>query len=484
MGSSEKLMKIYLESNEADFYKLYFIFQNCQCLEKFCERMKQMNWSVLVSGVPITILPSFQSRAEGLKSNVIQGIVKGMLQTLIAVWAKCKGSSAKTVVEKCRETVIEHSNGEVLVYPDEDDDKLLWFVSEKTKEDLMRQILDGLDNLGFTESRTDIRWSEYQTATPCHFSVDSLEMAIFKEFNVEHFLKDKAINILVDEANSVVVISAMSKDIPYIKKVFNNLITEKRETKSRIIVPKCCKKFIEMQELKKKVEWKVPFLIHEGYVYAKTNEDANNIASGIGGLFHEENVDVKAFNTDSASLKMKFSEWTEECCNMIGFEITESSITLYGLREHVDIVLPRLKSYIQENTKVLQEARSSEKYTINKVDRHGLHPQDELDAEDEVTGEIVTENDEEVKWLMGHDFQKTVIEMKEKHQCSVRVDMKNVYPLQEKTSNGYLLKFENKKQIFFNRTKASDVIGNNTDCIVDFLPESEEWEARGGKYAF
>ncbi|MES1923536.1 hypothetical protein MHBO_005124, partial [Bonamia ostreae] len=68
-----------------------------------------------------------------------------------------------------------------------------------------------------------------------------------------------------------------------------------------------------------------------------------------------------------------------------------------------------------ENTKVLQEARSSEKYTINEVDRHGLQPQDELDAEDEVTGEIVTENDEEVKWLMGHDFQKTVVEMKEKH---------------------------------------------------------------------
>uniref|UniRef100_K1PE64 Uncharacterized protein n=1 Tax=Magallana gigas TaxID=29159 RepID=K1PE64_MAGGI len=226
-----------------------------------------------------------------------------------------------------------------------------------------------------------------------------------------------------------------------------------------------------MPSFKEEIGTEIPCCIdanidaNEVHVYCNTLDDAKKVGRTITGLFQEETVDIEDLNSESLTLEKKVMEWKKEFSEMLDIEVTAKYIHMCGLRQIVEQILPKLKSFIQQNSR----ASSS---TLNVKDEFDQAKDEHDDAA--LEGEIWFEKEEEVQCLKAKDFEKKIEEIKDRYQCSVNIKMENAYPLMKKQSKKWTWLFQSGQKVVLENAELKDVEANGSKCLISFLPETKQ----------
>lgn len=459
IGSSQKLRPLEIHCSKEDFYKLFLIFDS----ERFRNKAAQLRFTGKLPAVTIVINHSFRDVADGVR--YVENFLKNILPT---VTSSCKRFKQK-VVDLYKEEVLKCFNGDVLVYYDEDDNTCLWFVCEEKNYHLIGNSIDLLAHGGFLEKVSDEPPSHNhdKTLITCHLI--PLELELCKKFNISETLRayhGKTINdISIDEEKCEFKICVISGNESAFKKDIKRFLNVKKDTKMAIKkIPKCCINFLKMPVVEKEIGTEVPYYVHvqndecNPDVYSDTQEHAKKVVCIIEGLFLQEKVDLKDFDTGSEILKTKVEKWRKEFSDMVGIDLTAEHIEVWGLRRCVEKILSQLENECQQNTKA-----SSLKLSGKDKSLTACHE-----------GEIPFLKEEDVKCLGSSAFQNKIVEIQERHNCLIKLDMENAYPSENKIPNGWSWYFQNGQRVSFENSEVVAVHPNQTSCVVKFLPLTQQ----------
>lgn len=464
IGSSNEIKSLEIECNRPDFYKLSLIFQ-----KEFLEKNDELKFFLRAGKFPsVGIIKQYSVGWVDIALKDVKTFLQKALPTITAKRQHIRNTSA-SLIDSWRKKVFENFGGDVQVFCDEDDATCLWFVSEH------RQLIEkSLERLSHEDDYKEKESCDAQALLL--YPLNILEMEMCMEFNLSENLRKKHKDIIkkisIDEAKHELAVTLMSKFECSIKKDIQIFLAEKKETKTIVRkIPKCFISFLKMPSFKEEIGTEIPCCIdanidaNEVHVYCNTLDDAKKVGRTITGLFQEETVDIEDLNSESLTLEKKVMEWKKEFSEMLDIEVTAKYIHMCGLRQIVEQILPKLKSFIQQKSRA-----SSSK----------LNVKDEFDqAKDEhddaaLEGEIWFEKEEEVQCLKAKDFEKKIEEIKDRYQCSVNIKMENAYPLMKKQSKKWTWLFQSGQKVVLENAELKDVEANGSKCLISFLPETKQ----------
>lgn len=477
IGSSKELRMIELECSKQDYYKLFMIFD-----ESFLAKHNAVFCSTGKSACLATLLSKSAFKWSGIGwFNVavqdVEDFVVNMLPT-VEVVCQQQNNSSRSKFELCKEKVYKCCNEDVQLYSDEDDANCLWFVFEKSKSFLVDKALKQLVHDDLIGKPPSIDF------TLTTISLRRLELAICLHFRLLDKLRQRhqenVKEVFIDQQDCALKItlrsdyeSAIGHDI---RSFIDKVIASKNIIKD---ISDCFFAFLEKPAVRKEIGDELPYYIdvlkenREVDVYSNTRADARKVASIIEGLFLQETIDMEDLDPASLILKNKIETWKKETFETVGIETTKTSIHLYGLRRHVELILPQLKSIIKQN-KRLPSQNMNIKHEIDK----NSHTQADL-SDAKFEGEILIGNQEEIKCLMEQDFEKRITEIENEHQCSIKRNMENFYPLMKNEENGRMWQFKNGQKVYFEK---ADLQAIHTKCVVRFLPNTSIQESKLGMF--
>lgn len=477
IGSSKELRMIELECSKQDYYKLFMIFD-----ESFLAKHNAVFYSTETSTCLATLLSKSALKWSGIGwFNVavqdVEDFVVNMLPTVEAVCQQ-QNNLSRRKFESCKEKVYKCCNEDVQFYSDEDDANCLWFVFEKSNTFLVDKALKQLAHDDLIGKPPNIDFKLFT------ISLRSLELAVCLHFRLLDKLRQRhqenIKEVFIDQQDCALKItlrsdyeSAIGHDI---KSFIDKVIASKNVIKD---ISDCFFAFLEKSVVKQEIGDELPYYVdvhkenREVYVYSNTQADARKIASIIEGLFLQETIDIEDLDPASLILKNKIETWKKETFETVGIETTKKSIHLYGLRRHVELILPQLKSIIKQNKRL-----PSQDLNIKDENEKKNHTQADL-SDTKFKGEILIGNQEEIQCLMEQDFEKRITEIEYEHQCSIKRNMENFYPLMKNEVNGRIWHFQNGQKVYFEK---ADLQAIHTKCVVRFLPNTSIEESKLGMF--